>query len=214
MAMDVKAKVGRRKLAPPVAEDYEFSFVPGELRSQCHRLIVSFHEMHGYPCLPDMLWKAGLASLIEKQGLERGAAEGQHRAKRAPGQRVFHHRRRRDSRARNPGARLCELERCPAVGESHGARIAWRQHPGGANLVDRALLVPASIRYPGSPGGPDAAAAEPGRVATGSDGGRFAGDGRDRPAGRPNGRQRFPWRRRVAPADSPGGTPARCASGY
>ncbi|MGO9356726.1 MAG: hypothetical protein ACLP1D_03520 [Xanthobacteraceae bacterium] len=64
--MDVKAKVGRRKLAPPVAEDYEFSFVPGELRSQCHRLIVSFHEMHGYPCLPDMLWKAGLASLIEK----------------------------------------------------------------------------------------------------------------------------------------------------
>jgi hypothetical protein len=64
--MDVKAKVGRRRLVPPVAKDYEFGFIPGELRSQCHRLIVSFHEMHGYPCLPDMLWKAGLASLIEK----------------------------------------------------------------------------------------------------------------------------------------------------
>jgi len=64
--MGEKAKAGRRKLTAPVAKDYEFGFVPDELRSQCHRLIVSFHEMHGYLALPDMLWKAGLASLIGK----------------------------------------------------------------------------------------------------------------------------------------------------
>lgn len=57
-------KAGRRKLADPVAKDHAFGFVPEELRAQCHRLVVTFHEIHGYACLPDMLWKAGLAGFI------------------------------------------------------------------------------------------------------------------------------------------------------
>ena len=57
-------KAGRRKLTGPIAKDHEFSFIPEELRAQCHRLVVTFHEVHGYPCLPDMLWKAGLAGFI------------------------------------------------------------------------------------------------------------------------------------------------------
>ncbi|MDR3467960.1 MAG: hypothetical protein P4M07_18670 [Xanthobacteraceae bacterium] len=59
-------KAGRRKLADPIAKDHEFGFIPEDLRSQCHRLVVTYHEMHGYPCLPDMLWKAGLAGFIEQ----------------------------------------------------------------------------------------------------------------------------------------------------
>jgi hypothetical protein len=61
-----RAKAGRRRLTAPVARDHAFGFIPDELRSQCHRLIVTFHDMHGYACLPDMLWKAGLASFIER----------------------------------------------------------------------------------------------------------------------------------------------------
>lgn len=59
-------KAGRRKLAGPNAKDHEFGFIPEDLRAQCHRLVVTYHEMHGYPCLPDMLWKAGLAGFIER----------------------------------------------------------------------------------------------------------------------------------------------------
>jgi hypothetical protein len=65
-ASSPRAKAGRRRLTAPVAQDHAFGFVPDELRSQCHRLIVTFHEMHGYSCLPDLLWKAGLASFIER----------------------------------------------------------------------------------------------------------------------------------------------------
>ena len=61
-----RAKAGRRRLTAPVAKDHAFGFIPDELRLQCHRLIVTFHDMHGYTCLPDMLWKAGLASFIER----------------------------------------------------------------------------------------------------------------------------------------------------
>lgn len=44
----------------------EFDFIPATLRSQCSSLIQTFHAMHGYSCLPDMLWKAGLGGFIEK----------------------------------------------------------------------------------------------------------------------------------------------------
>lgn len=44
----------------------EFDFIPATLRAQCRSLIQTFHAMHGYSCLPDMLWKAGLSGFIEK----------------------------------------------------------------------------------------------------------------------------------------------------
>jgi hypothetical protein len=43
----------------------DFGFLPKSLISQCQMLIESFHELHGYPCLPDILWKAGLGPFIE-----------------------------------------------------------------------------------------------------------------------------------------------------
>jgi hypothetical protein len=49
------------------SENIDFGFLPKSLISQCQVLIESFHELHGYPCLPNTLWKAGLGPFIEKQ---------------------------------------------------------------------------------------------------------------------------------------------------
>ena len=46
-------------------ENIDFGFLPKRLTSQCQVLIESFHELHGYSSLPDILWKAGLGPFIE-----------------------------------------------------------------------------------------------------------------------------------------------------
>jgi hypothetical protein len=43
----------------------DFGFLPQNLSSQCRSLIESYHGLHGYACLPDILWKAGLGPFIE-----------------------------------------------------------------------------------------------------------------------------------------------------
>ncbi len=43
----------------------DLSFLPQTLSLQCQGLIESYHELHGYACLPDMLWKAQLGGFIE-----------------------------------------------------------------------------------------------------------------------------------------------------
>src|ERR1700688_3772579 len=43
----------------------DFDFLPQKLRNQCRSLIESYHDLHGYSCLPDILWKAGLGPFIE-----------------------------------------------------------------------------------------------------------------------------------------------------
>jgi hypothetical protein len=47
------------------AENVDFSFLPKSLAAQCKSLIESYHELHGYACLPDILWKARLGPFIE-----------------------------------------------------------------------------------------------------------------------------------------------------
>jgi hypothetical protein len=47
------------------AENIDFGFLPKSLTSQCRVLIESFHALHGYSCLPDILWKSGLGPFIE-----------------------------------------------------------------------------------------------------------------------------------------------------
>src|ERR1700761_5254157 len=47
------------------SEKVDFGFLPKSLISQCQVLIESFHELHGYSCLPDILWKAGFGPFIE-----------------------------------------------------------------------------------------------------------------------------------------------------
>src|ERR1700726_181182 len=47
------------------AENIDFGFLPKSLMVQCRSLIESYHELHGYACLPDILWKARLGPFIE-----------------------------------------------------------------------------------------------------------------------------------------------------
>jgi hypothetical protein len=46
-------------------ENLDFGFLPNSLTVQCRSLIESYHELHGYACLPDILWKARLGPFIE-----------------------------------------------------------------------------------------------------------------------------------------------------
>src|SRR5260370_41056488 len=46
-------------------ENFDLSFLPKTLNAQCQSLIESYHELHGYACLPNMLWKARLGPFIE-----------------------------------------------------------------------------------------------------------------------------------------------------
>jgi hypothetical protein len=46
-------------------ESPDFSFLPDSLTVQCRSLIESYHDLHGYACLPDILWKARLGPFIE-----------------------------------------------------------------------------------------------------------------------------------------------------
>jgi hypothetical protein len=47
-------------------ENFDLSLLPKCLTTQCRSLIESYHELHGYTCLPDVLWKAQLGPFIER----------------------------------------------------------------------------------------------------------------------------------------------------
>jgi hypothetical protein len=46
-------------------ENPDFWFLPRSLTVQCQSLIESYHELHGYGCLPNILWKSRLGPFIE-----------------------------------------------------------------------------------------------------------------------------------------------------
>jgi hypothetical protein len=60
----VAKDAGHRALVDKT-ENVDFSFLPKSLAAQCQSLIESYHELHGYACLPDILWKARLGPFIE-----------------------------------------------------------------------------------------------------------------------------------------------------
>lgn len=51
-------------IGPP--DNLDFSFLPKTLVAQCASLIESYHEVHGFACLPDILWKSRLGPFIEQ----------------------------------------------------------------------------------------------------------------------------------------------------
>jgi hypothetical protein len=66
--MDVAAEVENGAGQPALAdtiENFDPGFLPDRLAVQCRNLIETYHELHGYACLPDMLWKARLGPFIE-----------------------------------------------------------------------------------------------------------------------------------------------------
>jgi hypothetical protein len=61
---DAAYNVGSVALAGGV-ENFDASFLPKNLTAQCRSLIVSYHELHGYGSLPNILWRARLGHFIE-----------------------------------------------------------------------------------------------------------------------------------------------------
>ena len=43
----------------------DFRFIPRELAAKSRRLIEGYHGIHGYGCLPDLLWHSDARDLIE-----------------------------------------------------------------------------------------------------------------------------------------------------
>jgi len=64
--MEIETNVARESSNLPRLENFDLGFLPGHLTRQCRSLIESYHEVHGYACLPDMLWKSRLGPFIEK----------------------------------------------------------------------------------------------------------------------------------------------------
>src|SRR5260370_16234619 len=50
---------------PDKTSNLDFGFLPKSLTLQCQSLIESYHELHGYGCLPNILWKSRLGPFIE-----------------------------------------------------------------------------------------------------------------------------------------------------
>ena len=63
--MEVVANDASQVALADRAENIDFGFLPKSLTAQCRSLIESYHELHGYACLPDILWKARLGPFIE-----------------------------------------------------------------------------------------------------------------------------------------------------
>jgi hypothetical protein len=55
----------RRRSDRAFEQTSNFRFVPRELAAKARKLIESFHALHGYGCLPDLLWHSGARDLIE-----------------------------------------------------------------------------------------------------------------------------------------------------
>ena len=64
--MEVWAEVERASKAGGQVENIDLSFLPGNLAKQCRSVIENYHEVHGFACLPDVLWKCRLGPFIEK----------------------------------------------------------------------------------------------------------------------------------------------------
>jgi hypothetical protein len=56
--------LARAKIAD--TELLDLGFLPENLVVRCRELIVKYHVLHGYRCLPNILWQAGLGPVIQQ----------------------------------------------------------------------------------------------------------------------------------------------------
>jgi hypothetical protein len=54
-----------RQTNTDLPEGSEFRFIPRELAAKSRRLIEGYHGIHGYGCLPDLLWHSDARDIIE-----------------------------------------------------------------------------------------------------------------------------------------------------
>jgi hypothetical protein len=66
--MEVARELSNESGSADRTEIFNLSFLPSNLSQQCCSLIESYHEVHGYACLPDTLWKSRLGPFIESHG--------------------------------------------------------------------------------------------------------------------------------------------------
>jgi len=64
--MEFRATVPGNGAARARAETLDLGALPPTLVAQCRGLIESYHDIHGYGCLPNMLWRAELEGFIKK----------------------------------------------------------------------------------------------------------------------------------------------------
>ena len=64
--MESRATVPDNGAARARAETLDLGALPPTLVAQCRGLIESYHDIHGYACLPNMLWRAELEGFIKK----------------------------------------------------------------------------------------------------------------------------------------------------
>jgi hypothetical protein len=69
--MEVRTEVTNESAVAGGVENFDLGFLPPALTKQCKILIESYHDVHGYACLPDILWKSRLGPFIEKHRLLR-----------------------------------------------------------------------------------------------------------------------------------------------
>ncbi len=63
--MSVRKEIAFESATIDRLENFDLNFLPKDLTRQCRSLIESYHEVHGFACLPDILWKSRLGPLIE-----------------------------------------------------------------------------------------------------------------------------------------------------
>ena len=64
--MDVRTEAANESASADPMEGFDLGFLPVTLTLQCRSLIESYHDVHGYACLPDILWKSRLGPFIEQ----------------------------------------------------------------------------------------------------------------------------------------------------
>jgi hypothetical protein len=64
--MDDRQEVAVETGTPDRLDNFDFNLLPSNLVTQCRSLIESYHEVHGFACLPDILWKSRLGPFIER----------------------------------------------------------------------------------------------------------------------------------------------------
>ena len=67
VTMDLTAGAAVNVASESEAAMLDLGSLPQTLYMQCRGLIESYHDIHGYACLPNMLWRAQLEGFIKKQ---------------------------------------------------------------------------------------------------------------------------------------------------
>lgn len=64
--MGARAETAPKSCSAGRLGECDLGFLPKNLTMQCQSLIANYHEVYGFACLPDVLWKSRLGPFIER----------------------------------------------------------------------------------------------------------------------------------------------------